>query len=116
MKKLLILLAVVITVSILPLAAFADGDGHDWGEHHDREHHDQDWRDHHDRDWRDHDQEWRHHDREWRDHRGDRHWREEHARMWGDWYRWHRDNESVLNINVAVGPDGGPNLDIDFSN
>lgn len=90
MKKLLVLLAVVVAVSIFPLAAYADED-----------HHNRDWQEHHDRMWKDHERDWREHDREWKEHRDDRRWREVHAREWHDWYQWHRDQESVLRLHLS---------------
>lgn len=96
MKKLFILLAVLVSVNIFPLAAYA----HEY-DHHGRAHHEQMWR-HHEREWRDH-------DREWREHRGDRHWRRVHAREWHDWYRWHEDNERDFRLHVS-----GENFDLDI--
>jgi hypothetical protein len=104
MKKMLIMLTVLVAISICPLAVYAD------------DFHDQAWRDHHQQIWRDHEMDWRMHDREWLAHRGDWHWREEHIRMWHDWYMWHRDHESFLNIHVSDDANGGPRLDIDISN
>lgn len=98
MKKLFVLLAVLVAVSIFPLAAYANGyDDYP----HDRVHHEQMWRDH--------EKEWRDHDREWREHHGDRHWREVHAKEWHDWYRWHEDNEHEFHFHVS---DEGFDLDI----
>ena len=97
MKKIFVLLAVLVAVSIFPLAAYAeDYDHHDRGQH--------------EQVWRSHDQEWRDHDREWREHSGDRHWREEHRRMWSDWFRWHEDNENEFHLNISG---DGFDLDID---
>ena len=28
-------------------------------------------------------------------------WREVHIRMWHEWYQWHKDNESYLNIRIS---------------
>ncbi len=98
MKKLFVVLAVLVTVNIFPLAAYA----HDY-DHHDR-------RAHHERMWRDHERDWRDHDREWREHRGDRHWRRVHAREWRDWYRWHEDNEHEFHLHVA-----GEGFDLDIN-
>jgi len=95
MKKLLVLIAILVAVSITPLVVYAHAHGDDPG-----------WRNHHDQEWRGHDQEWRDHDREWRDH-PDRFWRAEHAARWGDWYRWHQDH-AELNIS-------GDGFDLDIS-
>jgi len=106
-KKLLLLLvvlAVVTSMLVLPIATYAYG--------HDQ--HDQAWKQHHDQTWKAHEKQWGDYDRQWRAHRGDRHWREEHIKMWHDWYQWHRDNESVLKIKVGPDSHGGPTLDIDF--
>lgn len=104
MKKLLLFMAIALTVSIFPLTAYADG-----------HHHDRAWTEHHERVWKDHERQWREHDREWLAHHDDREWREEHVRLWHDWYQWHKDNESVLHVHVSLGSDGGPNLDIDYT-
>ena len=121
MKKLLIsLLAVMLIISIVPAFTFAAGHGDDRDRDHNQghnqavQHHDQAWRHQHDQMWKAHQKEWSDHDREWMVHRNDRRWREEHIRMWSDWYQWHRDNESILNIRVSVDSHGGPRLDIDF--
>jgi len=100
MKKLFVLLAVLMTVSIFPLTAYADEDNH----------HDQQWKEHHDRTWRDHERDWKDHDREWKEHRHDQHWREVHAREWHDWYQWHRDSDSEFHLHVSG---DGFELDID---
>jgi hypothetical protein len=90
MKKLLVLMAVALAVSILPVSAYAYDGNHDQG-----------WTDHHDREWRHHEREWKHHDREWREHRYDRHWREVHAREWHEWYQWHRDYDNHFYLHVS---------------
>lgn len=93
MKRLLVLFAVLVSVSVFPLTTYAhDRDDHDYG--HDRRYH-------HEQMWRDHEREWRDHDREWREHSRDRRWREEHRRMWHDWYDWHRDNENEFHLRVS---------------
>lgn len=68
-------MAIIVAVSIFPLAAYA------------YEHHDQEWKNHH--------------EREWREHRHDRRWREEHAKSWHDWYQWHRDNDSEMHFHLS---------------
>ena len=85
MKKLLVFLAIVLAVSIFPVATYADG-------------HDQQWKDQHAQQWKSHDRQWTKYDRDWQAHRGDRNWRAEHARMWHDSYQWHSDDggEAVL--------------------
>jgi hypothetical protein len=106
MKKIMVsILAAVFLVGVLtiPAAAFGKKGGPD-----------QAWKNQHQQLWRAHQREWREYDREWRAHQNDRRWREEHIRMWNDWYQWHRDNESVLNIRIAPNSHGEPRLDIDF--
>jgi hypothetical protein len=104
MKKMFILLVVVmVAISIIPTASLAYG-------------HDRGWRNHHQQVWRAHEREWSRCDREWIAHRGNRRWREEHIQMWPDWYRWHQEQASFLNIRISSGSGGGPTLDIDFRN
>lgn len=90
MKKLLLFMAILLAVTMVPLSVYAD------------QHHDQQWKNNHSQQWKDHQGEWTDHDREWRDHRDDRAWREEHARLWPDWYQWHRDDESDLGIQFST--------------
>lgn len=90
MKKLVVTLAVLASVSVFPLAASAH-DGH----------HNGDPRAHHERIWKDHEREWAEHDREWREHQHDVHWRKVHARQWHDWYKWHEVNENQYHIHIS---------------
>ncbi|MDR3590763.1 MAG: hypothetical protein P4N41_14010 [Negativicutes bacterium] len=128
MKKLLAGVALVVAVSIIPLAAYADDDHRDRSDdrhngnrvedrhdrsddgydHHDR--HDREWNDRHDRKWKDNEREWKEHDREWREHRNDKRWREAHAREWKDWYDWHKDNEND-DMRLRISTD---NFDLDI--
>ncbi len=111
MKKIfIVLVAVMVAMSAFSMVSYAGGHGRrDRG-------HDQAWRRHHQQVWKAHEREWRRYDREWAAHRGDRHWREAHIRMWPEWYRWHRDNESFLSIRISADSHGGPFLDLDFRN
>lgn len=98
MKKLLVLVAVFLAISIFPLATYADG-------------HDQDWKDQHAQQWSGHSRQWSEYDREWQAH-PDRHWREEHARMWRDWYQWHRDDDGSSGFGIQFSSD---DLNIDIN-
>lgn len=104
MKKMIIILVVVmLAISVIPITSYAEG-------------HDKAWKHHHKQVWKAHEREWSKYDRQWAAHRGDRHWREEHIKMWPEWYRWHKENESVLSIRIPLKSHGGPSLDIDFRN
>ena len=104
MKKLLVFVAIVMAVTILPLSAYADNrerpdDRHDDNRvenRHDRsdDRRDWKWKERHDQQWKNNEREWKERDRQWREHRNDRRWREAKAREWGDWYQWHKDNET----------------------
>lgn len=102
-KMLIILVVVMVVISVIPTSSYADG-------------HDRVWRHHHEQLWKAHEKEWRNYDHLWAAHRGDRHWREVHIRMWHEWYQWHKDNESYLNIRISPDAHVGPRLEIDFSN
>lgn len=89
MKRVLIFLAVVIAVSIFPLAAYA------------KDHHGPAWRENHERQWRENAHRWEAHDREWKAHRYDRHWREVHAKKWHRWYQWHREYANEFHLRIS---------------
>lgn len=99
MKKLLVTLAVLVSVSVFPLAAYANDGHHDW-----------DRRAHHERVWRDHEVEWAEHDREWREHQYDVHWKKVHARQWHDWYKWHEADENEFHLHIS-----GDRFDLDIN-
>ena len=94
MKKLMILLAVIVSCTIFPAAAFANGHDRGHGHHHYS-------REAHERAWYAHDYEWREYDRLWREHAYDRHWRRVHAREWHEWYEWHRHDESNFQLRIS---------------
>lgn len=90
MKRLLVTLAVLVSVSVFPLAAYANNGHHDWNR-----------RAQHERMWRDHESEWAERNREWREHQNDRRWRKVHAKKWHDWYRWHQANENQFHLRIS---------------
>lgn len=102
-KMLIILVLIMVAISVVPKVSYAHG-------------YDRAWRHHHQQVRKFHEREWREYDRQWVAHRGNRYWREEHIRMWPEWYRWHRDNESFLNIRVSPDSHVGVSLELDFSN
>lgn len=106
MRKMLIILVVIMAaISIIPKVSYAHG--------HDQ---DREWRRHHEQVWKANEREWHEYDRQWAAHRGERHWREVHVRMWPEWYRWHRDHESYLNIRISPNSHVGASFELNFSN
>lgn len=107
MKKSLIFLAVLVAVTIFPLAAYADNNEHGRGQSglHDRMEQNR-----HEQTWKDHEQQWRDYDRQWREHSHNQRWREKHAKEWSDWYRWHQDNENRFHLNIS-----GDRFDLDIN-
>jgi hypothetical protein len=103
LKRLMILLTIVFAITIFPLAALADDHHRDSDRNHppDQAVQQDDRRVHHEKEWRDHEQEWKEHDREWKEHRHDRKWREEHAKMWRDWYQWHKNDEREFHLRLS---------------
>ena len=103
----MILLTVIVAMTVMPQASFAR-------DHEGRGGYDREWKHRHEQVWRVHEREWRGYDREWAAHRGDRYWRERHMRMWPEWYRWHREEASYLNVHMSSGSHDGSGLEIDF--
>ncbi|BBB90737.1 MAG TPA: hypothetical protein PKA28_09435 [Methylomusa anaerophila] len=104
MKKLMALLTIVFAITIFPLAALADdhhGDRDRNQQHPNQAVQQDDRRAQHEKQWRDHEKEWKEHDREWKEHRQDRDWREEHAKMWPDWYKWHKNDENEFHLRLS---------------
>jgi len=83
MKRLLVLVAITLAIGLSSLG-YADTYKHD-----------QQWRQQHVQVWKTHSKQWVVYDRQWEAHQGatqeDIKWRRDHARLWPDWYQWHRD-------------------------
>ena len=113
-KTLLVFAALILAVGISPLATYAQGhdqqkqqqarNGHDQqGQQYAQNRHDQHWKQQHATEWKSHSKQWAEYDRQWQAHRTDTRWQKEHAKMWHDWYQWHKDGgeESGLGIHLS---------------